>query len=192
MTYLKENLSKAPHCLMVILLLVVTDVRADQSAGHSHSSEGASWDVGLSLEYVYLEGHSSSEAEHHEDEHEERHSDGDESAVGTHFHIIRKFSTDFPPRLIGIGAGAEVVFTDNPHYNLMGTVALYPWRDLVVSVSPGIEFDKHDGRYLEKFSMHYDIGYGFDLNGLHIGPVIGLGRSGGTNHYFAGLHVDLF
>ncbi|MEZ4754542.1 MAG: hypothetical protein R3A13_09585 [Bdellovibrionota bacterium] len=151
---------------------------------YEHHSNGL--EIGLSVEYVYLDEGSEDEV-HHEEEHEEH--DSTESVAGLHAHIIKSLGDEGIQKNLGLGIGGEILFTDDPHYGLMASLAIYPWSEWLLMLSPGVEIAKHEGSYENKFVMHYEISYGFEFDNYHIGPAIGFAHTQDTKHYSAGIHI---
>ena len=154
-------------------------------ADHHHAHHDGGFEFGFSAEYTYID----EDEEEHEDEDEHSDHDDNESALGLHLHLIKRFSGEGFQEFFGIGVGGEILFTDDPHYGLMGSLAVYPWRELTLMVSPGVEIAKHDGSYDSEFAMHYEASYGVKVKGFHIGPVIGFSHTRDSEHYSAGIHI---
>jgi hypothetical protein len=112
-----------------------------------------------------------------------------ESALGTHLHFIRRFRGEGIGRFLGLGVGFETIFADHMHYNVMGTVTIYPYKNLSVAISPGLLIVEHENEYETRYSTHLEVAYGFEVGQFHVGPVVGYARSGEDEHYFVGIHI---
>ncbi len=105
--------------------------------------------------------------------------------VGLHFHYIRMLKDKL--KSFGIGGGIETVFSDQSHYNVSVLFVYRPIHPLWISVGPGITyFDELDQT---KFSVHLETGYEFDVNIVHIGPMIEYAFSANDHHFMIGIHV---
>jgi len=112
-----------------------------------------------------------------------------ESAVGTHLHLIRRFQGDALSRFLGLGIGFETIFADHMHYNLMGTVAIYPYKNFSIGISPGTLIVEHHDEHETRYSTHVEVAYGFEVGQFEVGPVVGYAKSGDDEHYMIGIHV---
>jgi len=170
--------------LSFLVTLSVCHSEEDHSE-HDHSHHGG-LEIGISLEYTYLDEEVD---EHEEEEHDPDRHNGSESALGLHLHLVRALSENGHQRHFGVGIGGEIILAEDPHYGLMGSLAIYPRDELTLMVSPGIEIAKHDGSHDTEFAMHYEATYGFWFSGLHLGPVIGFSHTADAEHYSAGIHL---
>ena len=112
-----------------------------------------------------------------------------EYAMGTHLHFIRRLRGEGIRRFLGFGIGFETIFADHMHYNVMGTIAIYPYKNLSIAISPGMLIVEHHDEYDTRYSTHVEVGYGFDVGQFHIGPVVGYAKSGDDEHYMIGIHI---
>ena len=112
-----------------------------------------------------------------------------ESALGTHLHFIRRFRGEGIERFLGLGVGFEAIFADHMHYNLMGTIAIYPYKNLFIGISPGMLIVEHHDECEMCYSTHVEVAYGFDVGQFHVGPVVGYAKSGDDEHYMIGIHL---
>ena len=112
-----------------------------------------------------------------------------EYAMGTHLHFIRRLRGEGIRRFLGFGIGFETIFADHMHYNVMGTIAIYPYKNLSIAISPGMLIVEHHDEYDTRYSTHVEVGYGFDVGQFHIGPVVGYAKSGDDEHYMIGIHL---
>jgi len=164
--------TKEPIMKYVVILIVL--IGAPLSFGEenlNHQSHMAPYEFGLSLESFTLKD------EHHT-----------ETAPGVHFHLIKKLDNSGFFKDFGIGLGGEFIFSDEVHYGAMVSLAYYPWRELAIIVSPGYEFAKHDGNTENAFAMHYELSYAFEINGIHMGPVVSFSETDHSEHYSFGWH----
>ncbi len=177
--------------LLCLSLAHTTAAQAEQPNDHAHSNhQHGDFEFGLSLQYIYLDEDEDHEEDEHqgEDEHDHQSHDDESSAFGLDVHLLRRLPEEGLTRFFAVGVGAEVIFTDDPHFSLLGAVGVYPWKELELIISPGVEFAKHDGEREREFVMHYEITYGFLFNSIHIGPVLGFAHTRESRHYSAGIH----
>jgi hypothetical protein len=178
--------------LTALILLLPGQGVAESSRHHHHDHHGDGFEFGVSLEYAYLKEDHGEDEEEGEEEHEhEVHGEHDESesVPGLHLHLIKGISSDGIGKHFGVGLSGEVLFTDDPHYSVMGSLAIYPWSEWNLLLSPGVEFASHEGSYEREFSMHYELGYSWQVGEYHIGPVIGFAHTKDSEHYSAGIHL---
>ncbi|MFC1552979.1 hypothetical protein ACFL6P_10515 [Candidatus Latescibacterota bacterium] len=142
-----------------------TEEHEDVHDHHAHPNE-----IGVSGGYVHLDAH-------------------DDSAYGMHLHFIRHLQGDGIKRFIGLGAGVETILADHQHYSVFGAFAIKPYRSLVITLSPGVLFVEHHDEMESRYTSHVEAAYGFFLGEYEFGPVIGLSRSGDSNHYMIGFHL---
>jgi len=138
---------------------------ADDHADHDHAFE-----IGVSTGYTYLDSEN-------------------ESAPGMHLHLMRRLPGDGLLSHFGVGLGFETIFADHLHHAVMGSVALYPWRSLVVTVSPGVVFAEHDGEWENEYATHFEASYGFEWGKFELGPFVGFSQADEDRHYMAGIHI---
>lgn len=168
------RLKTAVAGLALIVLLHAPTARC-QAIEHEHQHGGHGghdhiYELGLSTGFVHMKPEG-------------------ESAVGTHLHLIRRFQGEGIWRFLGVGIGFETIFADHMHYNVMGTIAIYPYKNLSIGISPGMLIVEHDNRCELCYSTHVEVAYAFEVGQLHVGPVIGYARSGNDEHYFVGIHL---
>ena len=142
----------------------------DHHGGH----EGHEWELGVSVGYANLK------------------TEGEEG-TNLHLHLLKRLEGDGFEKYFSVGFGAEVIRTDETHYGAMVTVAYHPVEDLVLSVSPGFEWAKHEGSSWEReYATHYEAAYSFDVSeSYHIGPVVGYSKTKDAEHYTVGIHIGI-
>ncbi len=112
----------------------------------------------------------------------------DDSAFGLHLHFIKHLQGESLKKYFGLGVGFETIFADNLHYNVMGSIAIYPYRNLVIILSPGVLIVEHHKELETRYSTHFEAVYGFLFRGYEIGPVVGFAQSGDDIHYTIGIY----
>ncbi len=143
----------------------------DHGAGHVHAGSG--WEFGLSTGYVRLRTEK-------------------EDAANLHLHLMKRLGHEGPARFFSLGAGVETVFATHEHYSAMGTVGIHPWRSLVLQISPGVQWVKHEGQWESEYATHLEAVYSFDVHRcLHLGPVIGYSKTREDEHYMVGIHLGI-
>lgn len=115
--------------------------------------------------------------------------DEGENALGSHIHLLRRLGSEELSEKIALGLGFEYIFTEHPHYSLVGTVSINPIWALIFDISPGILITEHEGSKEKQFVTHLELTYEFEYRNFGIGPVIGLGLSEDDNHYMFGIHI---
>ncbi|MDP6526326.1 MAG: hypothetical protein QGH15_19105 [Kiritimatiellia bacterium] len=139
-------------------------------AHHGHALSGP--ELGISAGYVHLE-------------------EEEEDALGLHAHLLHRLGDHGIQRHLAIGLGAEYLFADEEHYALMVSLAAYPWRGLVLSVSPGVQWAEHEGDAETEYSTHLEATYVFPFGEYDIGPVVDYSWTKDESHYMLGLHIGI-
>jgi hypothetical protein len=114
-----------------------------------------------------------------------------DNVLGIHAHLLHRLGDEGLRRHIAIGVGTEYLFSDEEHYVLMFTLAVHPWRGLVLSVSPGVQWAEHEGDIEAEYSTHLEAAYVFFIGKYDIGPVIGYLCTKDEEHYMTGLHIGI-
>lgn len=164
--------SKRPIRKKMIMLLVLLSLCLQLPAVETHDHEHHHHlnEIGISTGIVYMQPES-------------------ETAPGLHLHFLRRLGDEGIKRFFGLGVGLEVIFSDHRHYNLMGTLAVFPWKKLVITFSPGLLMVKEDGENLHRLSFHCEITYEFELGSFEVGPFFGFSTAGGDTHFTIGFHL---
>lgn len=63
-----------------------------------------------------------------------------EEGVNLHLHLLKRLEGDGIEKYFSVSFGAEMIVTNEKHYGAMVTLAIHPWRDLILSVSPRLFF----------------------------------------------------
>lgn len=139
-------------------------------AHHRHDLSGP--ELGMSAGYVHLE-------------------EEDEDVPGVHAHVLQRLGDDGIRRRLAIGAGAEYLFSEEQHYALMLSLAAYPWRGLVLSVSPGLQWAEHEGQTEAEYSTHLEAAYVFVVGEVDVGPVFDYSSTKDEEHHMIGFHLGI-
>ncbi|MDA0577351.1 MAG: hypothetical protein O3B24_04560 [Verrucomicrobia bacterium] len=142
----------------------------DAHAHHGHDLSGP--ELGVSIGYVHL-------------------LEEEEDALGIHAHLMQRLGGDGIQQHLAVGVGAEYLFSDEEHYALMLSLAVYPWRGLVLSVSPGIQWAEHEGETEAEYSTHLEATYVFTAGEYDFGPVVDYSWTADEAHYMIGLHLGI-
>lgn len=126
-------------------------------------------EFGASLGYAYLK---------------EEQKDG----INIHLHAMKRLSDEGLLQHASVGLGVETILTDEAHYAAMLSVAVHPWKSLILSISPGYEWANHDDTWESSYATHLEAAYTFESTGFHYGPVVGYSKTTHTQHYTAGIH----
>lgn len=137
-----------------------------------HIHETASVELGLAAGYVNLV-------------------DEDEEALGLHLHLLKRLGSEGLCRYFGVGLGTEAIFADHEHYAAMVSLATFPWRDLVVTFSPGVVWTDHEGDWESAYTTHIEAAYVFAVGEHHVGPVVGYSWTDEEEHLMIGLHIGI-
>ena len=146
---------------------------AENDHAHGHHGHNVSGpELGLSAGYVHLQEEA-------------------EDVLGVHAHLLQRLGSDGLRRRFAIGVGGEYLLADEEHYALMLSFAAYPWRGLVVSASPGVQWAEHEGDTEADYSTHLEAAYVFPFRQYDIGPVIDYSWTEDEEHYMIGLHLGI-
>ena len=105
-------------------------------------------------------------------------------SYGIHLHYVRAIKqTRF-----GAGLAYERIFDEHGH-NTFGVVGSYRPKEMwIIAVSPGITFEDHH-REEVGLALHIETNYEFEINSLHIGPLIEFAIDPEDYHISLGLHI---
>jgi hypothetical protein len=109
-----------------------------------------------------------------------------ELSYGLHVHYLY----NLPDTKFGIGAGYERIFDEHGH-NTFGIVCAYrPVEHLNINVSPGLTVEDIETESAN-FSFHLEALYEYEINALHIGPVLEFAFAREDYHISLGLHIGI-
>lgn len=114
-----------------------------------------------------------------------------ETAPGLHLHAMRRLGDEGVKRFFGIGAGVEIIFSEHTHTGFMGTLGIFPWKKLVIALSPGILMLEEDGEKQRRFSFHGEVMYEFEVGPFDMGPALGFAVAGEDIHLTMGVHIGM-
>lgn len=170
----EENMIRTTIFVLFIAICVGstgTAARAEDSHTH-HGHDVSGPELGISAGYVRLV-------------------EDDEDVLGVHAHLMVRLGDEGFRRYLAIGVGGEYLFAKDQHYALMLSLAAFPWRGLVLSLSPGVQWAEHGGETEAEYSTHLEATYVFALGQFDMGPVIDYSRTKDEAHYMVGLHVGM-
>jgi len=144
----------------------------EQKSKAHDGHEVGGMEVGLSVGYVYLK----------EDK---------KSGINFHLHVMKRLSGEGLQKYLSIGLGAETIISKEKHYSAMVTLGVHPWKNLVLSVSPGMEWAEHDGKWESEYATHFEATYVFEGSNFHYGPVVGYSKARDEQHYTIGVHFGM-
>ncbi len=163
-------------CLVILGrgIPALCDTDHDHDLGHEHAAHaGSGWELGVSTGYVHLRTEK-------------------EDALGLHLHLMKRLGQEGPASYFSLGGGLETIFATHEHYSAMGSLGIHPWRELVLTISPGVQWVKHEGDWESEYATHLEIAYGFNISPrLHLGPVIGYSKTKHDEHMMAGVHLGI-
>lgn len=146
---------------------------ASAGDGHDHADHGhdvSGPELGISAGYVHL-------------------AEDDDDVPGVHAHLMKRLGDEGIRRHFAAGVGAEYLFAEERHYAVMCSLAAYPWRGLVLSVSPGVQWAEHEEETEAEYSTHLEAAYVFSFDTYDLGPVIDYSWTRDEEHYMVGLHM---
>lgn len=167
----KNNVFKAMMILSAVLLSVMYLESQPVGKGH-HEHHHHLNEIGISLGIVRMHPES-------------------ETAPGLHLHAMRRLGDEGFKKLFGIGAGVEIIFSEHTHTGIMGTLGVFPWKKLVIALSPGLLMLEEDGEKQNRFSFHGEVMYEFEVGPFDIGPALGFAVAGEDTHYTMGVHFGM-
>ncbi len=142
------------------------DRNTEANSGH----ELGEIEVGLSVGYAYLK----------EDK---------ENGFNFHLHIMKRLPGEGVQRYLSIRVGAETIISKEKHYGAMISLAANLWRNLVFSVSPGMEWADHNGKWESKYATHLEVTYILENSSIHYGPAVSYSKARDEQHYTVGIHL---
>ncbi len=157
-----------------VIVCVETSIASEHiehKTSHNHNEESG-FELGLSVGYAYLK--------------EEK----DKGAV-LHAHLMKRLSGEGIQEYFSLGFGVETIFSDEQHYGAMVTIAAHPSDNIILSLSPGIEWEEHEGETKSSYATHIEAAYVFETSHYHIGPVIGYSKTEDDEHYTIGVHIGV-
>ena len=173
---MKHQIIATVKAITVIFILIgsLSSVAyCNEENGHEHDKhDSGGLEVGVSIGYAYLE-------------------EENEDGMNLHLHAMKGLSGNGIQKYLSIGFGLETIFTDEEHYGAMISLGIHPWRNLVLSVSPGWEWAKHDGEWESGYATHLEATYLFEGSGFHYGPVFGYSKTQDDQQYTIGIHFGL-
>lgn len=178
--------------VMAGVMIAQTSRAAEPHACHDHSDESGI-ELGFSAGYARLsedeEHHAETELDGHAD-HDEAH-ESDDNGLALHVHVGHRLGEHGLLAHVSLGIAGEVIFAEHDHYGVMGYAALYPWRGLVLSIGPGVEWAKHDDGWESAYTTHLEAAYVFDVGDYHIGPAVDYSRTDSAEHFTVGIHLGV-
>ena len=105
-------------------------------------------------------------------------------SYGLHLHYLHNLGES----KFGLGAGYERLFDEHGH-NTLGLIAGYrPLDRLSFMLSPGVTFEDEEPGELN-FALHLESAYEFQVNHIHLGPVLELAYDPEDFHISLGIHI---
>ena len=88
---------------------------------------------------------------------------------------------------MGIGAGLEYLMDKHQHIGTDLSLSFFPAEDFELNIAPGVVFANNNYEY----ATHIEIIYNFDINLIHLGPVIETAFSKDDFHLSVGIHMGI-
>jgi hypothetical protein len=177
---------------MIVGLILSVTAYCEDTHHHEHHDTGGI-ELGFSFGYVYFDENGEAHGDnglHEEEGHPEGEDDSDEG-LALHVHVGKRLGEEGLLAHVSLGIGAEVILADHEHYALMAFASVYPWRGLVLSVGPGVEWAEHEGEWASEYSTHLEAAYVFEMGEWHLGPMVDFSKTDDGEHYTVGLHVGI-
>ena len=153
--------------------LVGLSTAAMSEEDHYGAHKAHDWELGVGVGYVNLKTE-------------------DEEGAVLDLHLMKELDGDGFEKYFSVGLGAEVVFSHENHYVAMVVFAYHPTENIVLSVSPGLEWAKHDGTWEREYVTHYEAIYNiYNSEKYHIGPMIGYSKTKEAEDYTVGIHIGI-
>jgi hypothetical protein len=168
-----EKMGKRNQLFIAIICLIFVlwvNLGAIPTTEHPHENHHHLNEIGISAGIVWMQPEA-------------------ETAPGFHLHYMRRIGEEGFARHIGVGLGIEVIFSDHHHYNIMGTLGIFPWKQLVITLSPGLLIVKEEQEILREFSFHVEMMWEFEVKSWVIGPALGFSIAGEDSHFTMGIHI---
>lgn len=181
--------------LLALAILVGLVVSRPALAADAHACDACTAgdiEIGISIGYVRLDEDRDHHEEAEQDDHDEHDGhDTNDDGIGIHIHVGKRLGQHGILAHLSLGVGGEAIVAEHEHYALMGFASAHPWRGLVLSVGPGIEWAEHEGEWESQYSTHLEAAYVFDVGEWHIGPVIDYSWTDHGAHFTAGVHFGI-
>ncbi len=101
-------------------------------------------------------------------------------APGFHLHFLRQLGEE---QKWGLGLGYEAIIDENVHSGINLLANWHPVKFLSFNAGPGLVFGKHDSESEILPAFHTEAVFEFDLNKIHIGPMVGFGIDKEESHF---------
>jgi len=106
-------------------------------------------------------------------------------APSVHLHVSRSFKEESP---FSGGLGFEAVFDEHRHTFFSLGIAYTFRHSLTAGISPGIFIASSDEK---AFGLHLELNYGFEIQHIHLGPMIEYGIGPEESHLTFGIHTGI-
>lgn len=102
---------------------------------------------------------------------------------GLHFHYIKGLNESW-----SLGVGYETIFADSQHHTTT-LIAKYHFCDVFsINAGPGLTFPSKENNNFN-LTAHFEFVSIFELNSIHLGPILGFGIGKDEKHISLGLHI---
>lgn len=156
---------KKIYLLAVLLLIFIIPVFGQETDIHEH--EHHNYHIGIGFAGTHISGEQG-------------------IAPGFHLHFLRQVGES---RNWGLGLGFETLKKENLHNSVNFLANYHPFQFLSLNAGPGLVFEKHDNKTEISPAFHTEAVLEFDLNEIHIGPMVGFGFDKEDTHFSLGIHV---
>lgn len=171
--YKKINTSIKALAVATACLVGLSTAALSEEDNHLGAHKAHDWELGIGLGYTYLK------------------TEGENGAT-LDLHLMKELDGDGFEKYFSVGLGAEVVFSHVNHYVAMVVLAYHPTENLVLSVAPGLEWEKHSGSWEREYVTHYEAIYNIiHSEEYHIGPMVGYSKTKEAEDYTVGIHIGI-
>ena len=89
-----------------------------------------------------------------------------------------------------VGSGVELLLDDHRHSSVALSFGYGLTSALSVAYGPGLDFPlAKDAEKAVHLAHHFEISYEFDMDFLHLGPMVEYGFSSEDQHWMVGIHA---
>lgn len=153
--------------LLIILNCLFIIPVSSQEKGNEHIHEHHNYHIGIGFAGSHISGEKGIDP-------------------GFHLHFLRQIGEQ---RNWGVGVGFETLIKDNLHNSVNFLVNYHLFHFVSLNAGPGLVFEKLNDKTEIAPAFHTEAVFEFDLNEIHIGPMVGFGFDKEDSHISLGIHL---
>ena len=88
-----------------------------------------------------------------------------------------------------LGVGYEGVINEQLHNGINLLLNFRPVHKISLNAGPGLVFEKHEGKFEVTPAFHTEAVFEFEINNIHLGPLVGYGFDKDDSHFSFGVHL---